>query len=326
MTYRSRNTATKGPIQSGFCDVGNCDHCRKADCPHECHTAEQATPGEIKPGLHFDLDEALYHSHPTSLSVSGAKKLLPPSCPAKFKAAQEAGEEHKAVFDLGKVAHTLVLGKGAEIAVAPFEDWRTKAAREFREQAYDDALTPVLAADYARSKQLADSVLAHPLAAALFVGGEPEVSAFWTDPVTGVDCRARFDYLPEAVAGKRLIVPDLKTALSSHPGEFGKAAAKFFYAMQDAWYTDACIALGLDPDPAFVFVTVEKEPPYLVTVGQLRAEDKRLGRGLNDRARRIYRECVENDHWPGYSPPTEIAEISLPYWHRSEYEEYLTNG
>lgn len=307
-------------MTSGYCQAGNCEFCRMDGCEHGCHAPAE---GDIKPGLHFDLDEAIYHSHPTSLSVSGAKKLLPPSCPAKFKAALDGGEEHKAVFDQGKVAHTLVLGKGASIAVAPFADWRTAVAREFKQQAYDDGLTPILAVDYAKAKQLADSVLSHPIASALFTGGEAEVSAFWTDPATGVDCRARFDYLPEPVKGKRLIVPDLKTALSAHPGEFGRAAAKFHYAMQDAWYSDALKALDLDPDPAFVFVTVEKEPPYIVTVGQLRAEDKRLGRGLNDKARRIYRECMANDHWPAYTAPNEIAEISLPHWHHTEYEEYL---
>lgn len=358
MSYTPRNAATKGPIPSGFCEVGSCGYCRKGDCPCSCHTKtsgarvnvadtavpHEAVPGskagtegalldsrpgqpapasDIKPGLHFDLDERIYHSHPTSLSVSGAKKLLPPSCPAKFKAARDAGEEHSDAFDFGKCAHKLILGKGTEIAVAPFEDWRTKAAREFKAEAHAEGKSPILALDYAKAKALADSVAAHPLASVLFSGGEAEVSAFWTDPETGVECRARFDYLPEVVDGKRLVVPDLKTAFSAHPVEFGRAAAKFHYAMQDAWYTDACRAVGLDPDPAFVFVTVEKEAPYIVTVGQLRSEDKRLGRGLNDKARRIYRECVRTGQWPTYASPNEVAEIRLPAWHINEYEEWL---
>ena len=278
---------------------------------------------EIKPGLHFDLPESEYHSHPTSLSVSGAKKLLPPSCPAKFKAALDGPEEHNANFDYGKCAHALVLGKGADIEVAPFEDWRPKAAREFRAEAYANGKTPILAAEYEKAKTLAASVASHPIAAALFTGGEAEVSAFWTDPATGVSCRARFDYLPEAVAGRRLVIPDLKSALSAHPEEFGRSAGRFHYAMQDGWYCDAAKALDLDPDPAFLFVAVEKEPPYIVTVGQLRDEDKRLGRALNDRARRIYRECVESESWPTYTQPDEIAEIALPSWHHYQYEEFL---
>ena len=37
------------------------------------------TTEAIKPGLHFDLPESDYHADLTTLSVSGAKKLLPPS-------------------------------------------------------------------------------------------------------------------------------------------------------------------------------------------------------------------------------------------------------
>lgn len=276
---------------------------------------------ELKTGLHFDVPEDDYHAQRDSLSVSGAKKLLPPSCPAKFKAALEIGEEHKATFDFGKVAHALVLGKGADFEVAPYEDWRSKAAREFRDDAYEAGRTPILATDHAKALALAEAVRAHPLAGALFTGGEAEVSASWTDPATGVECRARFDYLPEKVNGRRLLIPDLKTALSAQPSEFGRAAGRFHYAMQDQWYTDAARALGIDDDPAFLFVVVEKEPPYIVTVGQLREEDKKLGRALNDKARRIYAECVATDTWPAYTQPDEIAEFALPVWHHNDYEE-----
>lgn len=284
-------------------------------------TATTATGGDLKPGLHFDLPEADYHAQRASLSVSGAKKLLPPSCPAKFKAALELGEEHRAQFDFGKVAHALALGKGADFDVAPYEDWRSKAAREFRDEAYAAGRTPILAADHAKAVELAAAVAAHPLAGALFTGGEAEVSAAWTDRATGVNCRARFDYLPEQVDGKRLLIPDLKTALSAQPGEFGRSAGRFHYAMQDQWYTDAARALGLDDDPAFLYVVVEKDPPYIVTVGQLREEDKKLGRALNDKARRIYAECLDTDTWPAYTQPDEIAEIALPVWHHNDYEE-----
>lgn len=276
---------------------------------------------ELKDGLHFDMPESDYHAQRDSLSVSGAKKLLPPSCPAKFKAALELGEEHKPTFDVGKVAHAVVLGKGADFEVAPYEDWRSKAARDFRDETYEAGKTPILAADFAKVQALAEAIKAHPLAAALFTGGESEVSAAWTDPATGVKCRARFDYLPEKVDGKRLLIPDLKTALSAQPGEFGRSAGRFHYAMQDQWYTDAARALGLDDDPAFLFVVVEKEPPYIVTVGQLREEDKKLGRALNDKARRIFAECLATDTWPAYTQPDEIAEFALPVWHHNDYEE-----
>jgi hypothetical protein len=274
-----------------------------------------------KPGV-YDMPSADYHSQHDWLSVSGAKKLLKPSCPAKFKAAQGV-EEHKPHFDLGKAAHTRVLGDGDEVVVVDALDWRSKDAREQRDAAHAVGQVPILIADNAVIDAMAASLEAHPIAPLLFAAGKAEVSLFWTDADTGVQCRSRVDWLPTAVKGKRLIVPDLKTAVSSEPGEFSRAAARYLYAMQDSGYSQGIQALGIDPDPAFLFVVIEKEAPYLVTVCQLSADDKRLGAALNDKARRIYRECVETDTWPGYSDG--IADISLPPWHFNDYEEYAAS-
>lgn len=280
------------------------------------------TTTAIEPGLHADMPDAEYHAQHDYLSVSGAKKLLPPSCPAKFK-AQQGLEFHKQTFDLGKAAHAKVLGKGADVVVVDALDWRSKDAREQRDAAYAEGKTPLLVAEAAQVDAMAASLAAHPFAGILFGDGEPEVSAFWTDAATGVQCRARFDWLPQKVDGKRLIVPDLKTALSAEPTEFARSAARFHYAMQDQWYCDAITALGIDEDPAFLFVVIEKEPPWIVTVGQLTEDDKKLGRALNDKARRIYAECLAADEWPTYS--SEVADFALPSYHHYAYEEFLNS-
>lgn len=275
-----------------------------------------------KPGV-YDMPAADYHGQHDWLSVSGAKKLLKPSCPAKFKAAQEGLEEHKPHFDLGKAAHTRVLGDGEEVVVVDAPDWRGKDARLLRDEAYATSKVPILAADNAVIDAMAASMEKHPIAPLLFAAGKAEQSIFWIDADTGVKCRARLDWLPDVVEGKRLIVPDLKTAVSAEPGEFSRAAARYHYAMQDAGYSQAIQAAGIDPDPGFLFVVIEKEAPYLITVGQLNDDDKRLGAALNDKARRIYKQCLEADHWPGYSEG--IADLSLPTWHYYEYEEYAAS-
>jgi hypothetical protein len=268
-----------------------------------------------------------YHAH-DSLSASGAKLLLPPSCPAKYRAKMDAEPEHKGVWDFGKVVHTLVLGDGEDFEVVykvtrdkqrvPAEDYATKSAAEHAAEIRAAGKVPIFEAQHATAVAVAESVKRHRIAAALFASGKAEQSAFWSDPRTGVQRRARFDWLPDKVEGRRLIVPDLKTARSAEPWTFGRAAADYGYAMQAAWYLDAVRALGLDPDPAFVFVVVEKEPPYVVTVCQLDDEAMHVGRSLNRTALRIYAECKATDTWPGYSD--DIATVSLPgyFIHRSE--------
>lgn len=274
----------------------------------------------MKPGLH-EMTAAEYHGQHEWLSVSGAKKLVPPSCPAKFKAGLGV-EEHKPHFDLGKAAHTRVLGDGEEVVVVEAANWLTKDAKEQRAAAYADGKVPILTADNEVIDAMAASLEAHPIAPLLFASGKAEASAFWVDEATGVQCRARFDWLPDVQKGRRLIIPDLKTAVSSEPAEFGRSAARFHYAMQDQHYSEAAVALGLDANPAFVFVVIEKEPPYIVTVCELTEDDKQLGRAMNDKARRIYAECLATDEWPTYH--AGVAQVSLPPWHHYQYEEFLS--
>lgn len=270
-----------------------------------------------KPGLYPELDEKVYRSQHEWLSVSGAKRLLPPSCPAKFKATLGVGE-HRPQFDIGKAFHAAVLGDGAEVVVVDATDWRGKEAREARIAAYECGAVPLLATDAAVVDNMAAAIQAHDTAPHLFTGGASEVSAFWVDEATGVKCKARFDYLPEKQDGRRLIVPDIKSAVSADPGEFSRAAARYGYVMQQIHYSSALQHLGIDDDPAFVFVVVEKDHPHLVTVGQfVETADIAATAAALDKALRIYKDCLATDTWPGWSG---VTSLSLPTWHLYELE------
>jgi hypothetical protein len=65
----------------------------------------------------FTVEENTYHRDRGSLSCSGAKLLLPPSCPAKFRQRMDNPPEPKPHFDFGSVVHTLTLGAGSDYAV-----------------------------------------------------------------------------------------------------------------------------------------------------------------------------------------------------------------
>jgi hypothetical protein len=276
----------------------------------------------------YDIPEDLYHSDPVpggSLSCSGAKQLLPPSCPAKFRHNREHPPAPSEAMERGTAVHKLVLGVGADIAVLDYKDWRTAAAREARVAARAAGKVPLLAADYAGAQAVAAAVLAHPLGRYLFNPGHgaPERSLFWQDEETGVWLRSRLDFLPERRRpGRKFIIPDLKTAKSADVGRIEKAVADYSYFMQAAFYADGVRALGIDHCPDFVFVFVEPEPPYLVTVAQLDDAAMNAGRRENRRAIERYRDCTESGIWPGYSDtPTDIERISLPYWKQRRLEE-----
>jgi len=282
-----------------------------------------------EPGV-YDLDAETYHADPVeggSLSSTGARKLMPPSCPATFRYWVDHPEQHKAVFDFGQAAHAEVLGIGRPLRVIDADDWRTKAAREQRDAAYAAGETPLLAADHNTVREMAAALRRHRDASALLDpdSGAGEQTLIWRDPATGVACRAMLDWLPEH-SGGRLIVPDYKTCASAEPGAIARSMASYGYHQQAAWYLDgvkALLDLG-DLDPAFVFIFQEKTPPYLVTVAQVHPEDITWGRRLNAKAIDTYAECTRAGHWPAYTE--QPISIELPAYTRRQLEDAWIAG
>ena len=286
-------------------------------------TVPAVGPGITEPGI-YDLTNDEYHADRGSLSSSGARLLLPPSCPALFRHAQDTPPEPKKTFELGTAAHKLVLGEGPDLVKVDAEKWTTNAVKAEVAAIRDEGSIPLKPTEYEQVHSMADALRRHPIAAALFdpARGRPEQSLFWRDRPTGVMRRARFDWLPDARSG-RLIIPDYKTCRSAEPAALARAVQEFGYHQQDDWYRAAARALDLaDDSAAFVFVCQEKTAPYVVTVVEMDAEARRIGAARNRRALEVFAECTESGVWPGYSD--EIAYLSLPTWAAiRDTEEYL---
>lgn len=265
----------------------------------------------------YEMTSDEYHAHP-ALSSSGARKLLPPSCPALFKWHRDNQQAPKRVFDFGHAAHRIVLGDGNEIVVVDADDWRTKAAREARDAAHAEGKSPLLPGEFATVQLMAVEMLRHPHAATMRQPGKPEQSLFAKDAATGVWLRARIDWLPDAT-NERMVLVDYKTTASAEPGAFARSVAKYGYFMQAAFYIDIVKALGIADDPAFLFVAQEKTAPFLVTVFELDDEALRIGRLRNRQAIEVFARCTETDTWPSYA--SDVQPIGLPLWLADEYEE-----
>lgn len=270
------------------------------------------------PGV-YDLPVDQYHADPVaggSLSSSGARAMLPPSCPARYRwELDHPGDRSTRAFDLGTAAHRLVLGVGAPLHVVDAADWRTKAAREERDTMRQAGYVPILTAEHDTVQAMATALRAHPIASALLDpnrGGKPEQTLVWVDQRTGVWCRARLDWLPAVTPGRRMIVPDYKTQASVDLESLRRSMATWQYHQQAAWYSDGVRTLGLDPDPGFVFIAQEKTPPYLVVVYYPDWIAMRGAQALNHTARTIWQHCNETGVWPGYA--SDIVELSLPRW------------
>jgi hypothetical protein len=268
----------------------------------------------LGPGVH-DIPAAAYHADPVeggSLSSSGARRIL--ESPAKFRYEQDHPPASRDVFDFGHAAHKLVLGIGPELVVVDATDWRTKAAQQARDEARGAGYVPILMADWHRVEAMSNAIREHPLARVLFADVTAhEQVLVWRDEETGVMRRAMLD------CRRGRVVVDYKTSTCAAPDAFAKSVAAYGYHQQDAYYRDGVTALGLDDDPAFLFVVQEKDPPYLVAVYDLDDEALRIGRERNRLALQRYRDCVESGLWPGYS--ADIETIALPRWAERQHEE-----
>lgn len=159
--------------------------------------------------------------------------------------------------------------------------------------------------DYAAVKAMAEAVHVHPEAERLFCAGLPEVSAFWTDPVTTCPCKLRADWLAEDVE----IVADIKTTDDASPEGFERSILRYGYHRQAAWYLHGLNELGR-AFQHFVFVCVESSPPY--AVGLYRLDDEAIAAGEAELADLLgtYAACCKSGNWPAY--PTNVQTISLP--------------
>lgn len=286
-------------------------------------TAAATTAAATQPGI-YDIPAAVYHADKTSLSSSGARKLLPPSCPAKFRWEQDNPQPRKKEFDFGTAVHSYVLGGGPELVLCKKEDWKTKEAQAEKDDAYLRGAIPLLPKEFEQVKAMAEALREHPVAAELFAEGSgvPELSMYWVDSETGITCRSRPDWLRHR-SGGRLLMPDLKTIHKADDESIAKHIQDFGYHQQGDWYLEGARRLGLaGPDAVFVLVFQEKSAPFLVRTVQLDAFTLRIAAAKNARARRIFAECAAADVWPGYGD--DVAYLSIPSWAQfRDSEEYL---
>lgn len=281
-----------------------------------------------KPGV-YDIPVDEYHSDPIeghSLSSTGARRLMPPSCPALFRYDQLNPSEPTKTFDFGHAAHKLVLGAGPDL-VEVSDDWgkdpnawRTNAVKERIQEIRDAGGVPLNPVDFSRVQAMADALQQHPVASMLLSPdrGKAEQTLAWQDRRTGIWRRALLDFLPDdAPSNGRMLAVDYKTTISAHPDAIQKSIHKYGYHQQAAWYLDGIKALGLAEHPKFLFIFQEKTAPYLVTVVELPVVSLRIAQDLNREAIDVYRRCTEANHWPGYSDEIEL--ISLPAWVENQY-------
>ena len=261
-----------------------------------------------------DLTNEEYHALP-SVSKSGLDLIA--RAPALYKYRRENPSPPTPAMRIGSLTHTAILEPDklpGLVVVAPEVDRRTKEGKakwaEFTEA--NEGKEIVTAQEHAKLFGMRDAVWKHPASAKLLSRVKLiETSIF--ESLNGVDVRIR----PDAIRDDGIFV-DLKTTGDASPRGFAKSVANYRYHVQDSFYSDVA-QLSMGKLPPFVFLCVETESPYLVSVYTLTSDAKAIGRKLYTQDLATFRECSEADNWPGYSD--EIQPLELPRWAMMSHEE-----
>jgi hypothetical protein len=278
-----------------------------------------------QPGLFKDMSAADYFADccpAPSLTQSVAKILLGQSPLHAHRAHPRLGgkvaEEEPEAYDkakaIGNAAHAMMLGRGKQLAIADFPDWRSAEARTFKGKSYLSGLEPILQKHFDEARKMVDAAALQlskffPEIYDTLKDGAPEAVIACQE--NGIWLRSMVDML----SVDQKIVLDMKTTGKSvSPYATGRLMADAGWHVQAAFHER--ILDTIDPKNAgrrrHYFIAQENYEPYALTVNLIGEAAMTIGRKQVDYAIRLWSHCLTKNKWPAYPP--KIITPELPAW------------
>lgn len=204
-----------------------------------------------------------------------------------------------AAMDEGTIIDQIVLDGVADVVIVDAPDWRTKAAREQRDEAVAAGRIPVLAGDYDRLVAAARRIRMCATVEVMDAldHGRIKERLYWER--NGVHCSTEPDIVHAAA------VIDLKrTRICPTADAWRRHVCRMAMHIQAAAHLEATGA------ERFGWLVVEAGPPHSVVLHWAGASLIECGRRDWERAREAWRRCVADDDWPG----PEGGEIEAEDW------------
>ncbi len=293
------------------------------------------------PGIHRDVPEDEYHRW-DAFNVSLAK-VIREQTPAHARRYQQHPPESSAAMEFGTAVHCAILEPekfGEKVILGLRHDRRSaanKAAWELFEKEHAGKI--ILKADQLdHCSAMAAAVEDHPLAMSLLTApGIKEASMVWQDAPArtgdeelGMLCKARIDILcrwrnfncivdVKTIAGYTAPTPvSPRGTGGASKRRLEQQMASFSYDMQAGFYLRGAKILAPE-ERRFLFIFVEKTPPYGVHV--VEPNITMLGEG-EDKCRlamRTWARCEKSGSYPCYG--NEITSIDIPKYAQMTEEE-----
>lgn len=275
---------------------------------------DQATGEVVRLGL-VEMSNDEYHAGPgiskSHLDTIAGKSPL--HYWAKYLDPNRVREEPTPAMQLGSAIHCAILEPdllAAQYVANPGIDRRSNAGKaEYAAFCAEHAGKVILPdEDYQACLRVRDAVLLHPVVRGLLAGGKAEQSFFAIDRETGELIKCRTDYLHDSGA----LVVDVKSTDDASPTGFAKSVANFRYHIQPPWYFDVLEAAFGETPANWVFLAVEKKPPYAIGAYFVHPEDVRRAREVARRDLMRIIECKRAGLFPDYA--AEVLPLELPRW------------
>lgn len=272
-----------------------------------------------------------YHRDTTRISKSGLDKINRSPYhywEAYLNPAAQEREETKAMFT-GSFIHCAIFERDEfskrYITVPPTAPKRPSVTQLKAKNPSDDTLKAIAwwsefnsvhagklqltTEQYNQSQRMGDAVHRHPAAGYIVnLPGQHEHTLQFTEPFTGAPCKMRADFLPDPIP----FIVDLKTTENASPEGFGRSVGNYRYHVQSAFYVDGHEYATGEKKDGFLFIAVEKEPPYAVAVYDTTKLVMDIGREKYIENCQTYVDCLRSGVWPAYSD--DILPLSMPGW------------
>lgn len=268
-------------------------------------------------GLHPAISADAYHADPApapSLSSSIAKTIL-------HQTPRHAWFEHPRLnpnfepkddskFDLGSVAHELLLGKGAGFVIVQADDWRTKAAQEKREAARAAGKKALLEKDFERASIAISRTIERLADMGIRLDAmQREIVGVWQDE--GAWCRCMVD----ALDVENFVAYDAKfTGAGLSDEAIARQIDNLGYDLSAGHYIRGLERLvpGSAGRWRWRWIITEASAPHECRVIEADKATLEIGDRKAATALVIWARCIKNGGWPGYAP--EIATGGLTDW------------
>lgn len=263
----------------------------------------------MKPGI-YNITNKEYHSS-EGLNRSAISYLIksPLHFWHKYLSNNNIEEKLQDSLILGCAVHSLILeyDKFNELfsIIPSCLDRRTKDGKEKFLEIQLKSNDKILLKEelFLIAKEIKNSIIKNTFISEIINESEIEKSIFWIDKESNVLCKSKPDLFTEN------LMIDIKTSSCASLKYFKRSIFEYNYHIQAAMQLDAYESLGNKKHNNFIFIVVEKDPPYATATYTISDKIIEKGRYEYKSALLKYNDCISNNKWHSYTD--SIIEIDI---------------